>query len=169
MIKRIGLHAFAAVALVISTCTPSALQVQARVANGVGLAGNRALPLLIESYQTEGLRIIEQSRAEGAPRPEAERRLAAHVVAWRPVWGDCGAETGQCAGGAWTAMRAAHDAWAEALEQQIAGRPLDLPAILAHAERLRVAYCALRTTVPEPARTHVPQIPGALCAATVSP
>lgn len=168
MIKRVGLHAFIAGVLVISTCSPSALQVQARVANSVGLAGNRALPLLIEAYQVEGIRIIEQARRDGLDRPEAERRLAAHVVAWRPVWGDCGAETGQCSGGAWTAMRSAHEAWSAALEDMIAGRPLDLPAVIAHAERLRIVYCDLRHTVPEPARAHVPEIPGVPCPATVS-
>lgn len=168
MIQRVGLHAFIAGALFVSTCTPSALQVQARVANSVGLAGNRALPLLIEAYQTEGLRVIEQARRDGVDRPEAERRLQAHVVAWRPVWGDCGAETGQCSGGAWTAMRSAHDAWATALEGMIAGEPLDLPAVIAHAERLRIVYCDLRATVPEPARASVPMIPGVPCPATVS-
>ena len=80
MIKRVGLHAFIAGVLVISTCSPSALQVQARVANSVGLAGNRALPLLIEAYQVEGIRIIEQARAEERAEDVVEEQPLASAL-----------------------------------------------------------------------------------------
>jgi len=149
-----------------STCTPSALQVQARLANSVGLAGNRTLPVLIETYRADGLRVITEARAAGLPREEAERRLESHVIAWRPVWGECEGSTGQCVNGAWPALRATHDAWAAALEAQIAGAPLDLAAATQHAQRMHSAFCALRGAVPLPARNTIPQIPGNECPAT---
>lgn len=146
-----------------STCTPNALQVQARLANSVALAGNRALDALVATYRADGLRVIEEARASGADRAEAERRLAAHRTAWRGVWGECDDDTGQCSGGAWPAVRATHAAWSEALESQIAGEPLNLERVTRHATQMHAAYCALRGALPATSRESVPQIPGAPC------
>ena len=145
------------------TCTPNALQVQARLANSVALAGNATLTALLNAYRVDGLAIIAEARAAGLPREEAERRLQAHVRAWVPVWGQCDDETGACTGGAWPALRATHDAWAEALELQMSGRPLDLAAVQAQASRMHAAYCAVRAAVPEASRASIPLIPGVPC------
>ncbi len=166
---RLSLRPILLVILISSTCTPTALQTQARLANSIGMAGNRTLPVLIESYRADGLRVISEARAAGLPREEAERRLQAHVVAWQPVWGICDEQTGHCVNGAWPALRATHDAWSEALETQIGGATLDLAAATQHAQRMHTAFCALRGAVPLPARESIPQIPGAPCPATVTP
>lgn len=162
--KRYGLAGILLLWLTASTCTPQALQIQARIANSVGLAGNRALPLLTDAYRSEGDRIIATARAEGAPRAEAEQRLHAHVQSWERVWGQCDDDTGQCVGGAWPTLRAVHDAWSNALERQIAGETvLDLAAVTQHATDMRNAYCALRATLPADARASLPNIPGLPC------
>lgn len=157
------LHSIFLVALLASTCNPSALQIQARLANSVAVAGNRILPLLLDVYRAEGLQIIEQARAGGLSRSDAEARLQAHVLTWRAVWGECDEGTGACQGGAWPSLRAAHDAWAASLERQIAGEPLDLAAVTRHASELRNAYCQLRASVPQAHRASVPQLPGVAC------
>lgn len=161
--RRLSFRTLLILLLGISTCTPSALQVQARLANSIALGGNRTLPLLVDAYRSEGLRIIAQAHESGQSRSVAEQRLAAHTDAWRPVWGDCDENTGQCQGGAWPALRAAHEAWASALEQQISGQPLDLASATQHAQNMQRAYCALRSAVPSPTRDSIPQIPGAPC------
>ena len=157
------LHALFLVVLLSSTCNPSALQVQARLANSVAIAGNRVLPLLIDVYRADGLRIIEHARATGLPRFDAERRLQEHVHEWQAVWGECDDGTGMCDGGAWPSLRAAHDAWASSLERQIEGQPLDLAATTRHASELRTAYCHLRASVPTTHRESIPQLPGVPC------
>jgi len=162
-LARLSLRSLLLVVLFSATCAPTALQTQARLANSIGLAGNRTLPVLIETYRADGLRVISEARAAGLPREEAERRLQVHVMSWRPVWGVCDEHTGLCVNGAWPALRATHEAWSAALEAQIAGAPLDVAAATAHATRMHAAFCALRGAVPLPARDSIPQIPGAEC------
>lgn len=163
MLRRVGISSVFLVWIFASTCNPDALQIQARLANSVAVAGNRSLPLLVDAYRAEGTAIITRARAEGADRAEAERRLAAHVVTWRPVWGDCDA-TGTCLGGAWPSLRAAHAAWSSTLEAQIAGEPFDLARATRHAEEMRAAYCQVRASIPAAQRSVMPQIPGLPCA-----
>lgn len=160
---RPTLRVFALLLVSATTCTPSALQVQARLANAVALAGNRTLPALIQAYRADGLRVIAEGHAAGLPREGTEQRLAAHVAAWRPVWGDCDDDTGECSNGAWPAVRATHEAWARALEAQIASDAPNLTALTEQAAAMHRAFCALRGAVPLPARTSVPEIPGAPC------
>lgn len=162
--RKIGLHGILLLGVFASTCTPNALQIQARLANTVALAGNRALPLLTDTYRADGDRIIYGARAEGLPREEAERRLRAHVVAWQPVWGDCDDDTGVCSGGAWPALRATHEAWATLLERWVAGEVrLDLDTMTRHAREIHAAYCALRAALPPTTRASVPNVPGMPC------
>lgn len=140
---------------VCAACAGGAVQFHAKAANAVALAANEALPALVATYRGEGLDAI----ARAPDRPAAEAALAALRARWRPVWGTCDGEPPSCRDGAWPALRAAHAAWAEALEQAIAGRPLDLAAARAHAARLRATYCAVRAAAPTARLPDVPALP----------
>ena len=48
MLRRVGISSVFLVWIFASTCNPDALQIQARLANSVAVAGNRALPLLVD-------------------------------------------------------------------------------------------------------------------------
>lgn len=138
-------------------CTQSALQTQIRAANVVALAANEALPAMIAQYRADGLAAI----AAAPDRPAAERALAETRSRWHSVWGTCDGEPLACRDGAWPALRAAHDAWAAALERYVSGAPLDVAAAIDFATRLRAAYCNLRGALP--ASVRLPDVPGATC------
>lgn len=151
------------------SCTPDALQVQARAANAFALAANRGLPELVRAYRLEGERAIERA----PDRAAAVAALAAVRTRWARVWGTdaqgqpCGDgdAAGSCRNGAWPALRAAEDAWAFALERQIAGEKLQLADVLRLAGDLRGAYCGLRGALPD--GVAIPELPAmASCASS---
>jgi hypothetical protein len=85
---------------------------QALAADAMARVANAGGPLLVEAYERD-------------PRPTAEVDAA-----YAPVWA------------AWRAFRAAHDAWATALEQRAPDGPEPSP------EPARLAYCALVAALP---------------------
>ena len=159
MIRRghLGLRAILILYFCIGSCS-SELQVHARVANGVAMAANRILPQLLEIYRTEGLRRIRQA----PDRASAEHSLQELREQWRPLWGEC-ESLPRCRGGAWEALREAHDLWAHTLERQIAGEPLNLPSVIEMGQRLQTTFCAVRAAVPAESRSQIPSIPGVQC------
>ena len=154
-------------ALALAGCGPQLVQAQARAAAALAHASNRGLDALVDVYKAEGLAAI--ARADSAAAAvEALEDLRAN---WRPVWGTCvwspggqaeQAATVRCDGGAWRALRAAHDAWAAELEGLIADRGvIDAVAMTERARVLREAYCAARVALPASARAT---LPGSFCA-----
>jgi hypothetical protein len=121
--------------LVLLDCSPSAMQVQAQVADTVAVAVNAEIPQLLELREQEGLAAIENA----PDRPAAKAALAKVRQRWAPVVA------------AIKVFAAAHDAWATALES---GGTVDLESVLQ-------AYCELRTAaIPW---TELPALPGAAC------
>lgn len=141
---------------VVASCS-SELQTQARAANAIASAANGVLPQLIALYREEGIR-----RIRSAPdRLSAERDLRDLRAQWRPLWGDC--DGPDCRGGAWEGLRAAHDAWAQILERQMAGEQMSLPTVIEMTVRLQRNFCAVRGAVPAETRARIPAIPGVRC------
>ena len=100
-------------------------RVDIALANGIAVASNSALQMLVRAYQEEGSRAIEKANS----REEAERALAGIQQKWEPVWA------------AWAILKGAHDTWANALEtgnQQEAALGV-----------FRAAYCGLMDVWPE--------------------
>ncbi len=156
--KRFAL--FAALALgVLVACSPTALQLQAQLANGVALAANRGLPSLVQQYAAEGAAAIDAAPDQAA----ATHALEAVTERWRAVWGDCGtAAIAGCQGGAWRVLQLAQATWADAIDRGRDGgvSAADLAPL---AGRLLDAYCALRSALP-PGAT-LPDVPVLACTA----
>lgn len=131
-----------------TACTPSALQLQARAANSAVIAAREILPALVERYRIEGDDAIDMA----TNRADGEAALAFVRARWAPVWGVCtdsaAGPTYRCHDGAWPALRDVHDAWATMLERQIRGEPLEGPAVLDIATKVKRAFCGLRTALP---------------------
>lgn len=108
-------------------CTPAAIHAQAAAANAIAVAGNSALPLLAASYEREGLAAIARSTTQEQARAE----LVDVKARWAPTWA------------AWEALRAAHAAWATALE---AGDDASLPTALG---AVRDAWCEMEAAWPD--------------------
>lgn len=154
-------------AAVLLSCSPSALQVQAHIANGVAIAANDALTPIVTAYRLEG----DSAIASAQTRDAAETALAAVRTRWQPVWGSetdgtpcrgAGDAFGSpCRNGAWQALMASEDAWGVALEHQIAGAPLDLITVLRLAQDMRTNYCTLRRVIPN-ASVHLADLPATL-------
>ena len=160
MLQHFQMRVCLALLCLLSACGPNQLQNQARIANAFALAGNAALPVLVDAYQHEGVTAI----LAAADRDAAERALEAVRVRWRPLWGadalgqDCASVVGaECHGGAWPALRAAEAAWADELEREMAGRPMDPAVVQRLGDDLRSAYCELRAAIP--AGVTIPQLP----------
>lgn len=109
--------------VLLAACTPTELQVQAATADAIATATNAALPVLVAAYERQGDDAIESA----ANVDSAALALDAVRAEWAPVWR------------AVDAFRAAHDAWATALERG----QVDLVT----AGKVRDAYCALRALV----------------------
>ncbi len=167
---RISMMIFAV--LCVFSCSPSALQVQARVANAMALEANNVLPTLVHIYTAEGLSVIHESQTLEA----ANQGLASVRLRWRRVWGieadgspchGAGTASGTpCANGAWQGLSASENVWAVTLEKQIAGQPFDLAAAVQMASDLHASYCALRGAVPDD--VHLPDPPAFLSCAPAS-
>lgn len=121
----------AAVVLVapLPACSSATLQVESRVADGVAVAGNTALPILVERYRDEGIDAILAVKHAGGSADEARAAVDAVKARWAPVWT------------AWDALAAAQDGWATAIEQ--GG---DASAALGG---LKAAYCSLLFSWPK--------------------
>lgn len=144
-----------ALCLLLMSCSPTALQIQARTANAIALAADDLLPVVVHAYRTEGLAVIQAAPT----RASAISGLEQVRFRWRHVWGaeldgspcmGTGNITGSpCRNGAWQGLMASEDAWAVALEKQLAGQPFDLTAAARMAGDLHTSYCALRGAVPD--------------------
>lgn len=152
-----SLHWILVMYFVLGSCV-SEVQTQARVANTIAIAANGLLPALINVYRDEGLR-----RIRTAPdRAAAEASLAELREQWRPLWGNCNGVP-QCEGGAWEALRSAHDQWATMLERQINGESMTLPQVQEITQRLQRNFCSVRAAVPEASRGQIPAVAGVVC------
>ncbi len=148
-------------------CSAGAVRTQITIANQTAIAANRVLPLLVDYYRQQGLRAIATSTS----RDDAVDRLASLRVAWAPVWGACpsGADgesmtsTARCVGGAWNALRVAHDAWANALLRRENGEPFSATEAAALALDLRRTYCAIRAAIPPETDLQLPDVPLLTC------
>lgn len=125
--------------LLVLACSPSALQVQAQAADAMAKTANAALAAMVIAYQAEG-----DAAIEGASNlDDAHAALAKVRDRWAPIWA------------AADATRAAHDAWATALEHGTADSDL--------AGKLREAYCLMRLVAP--ASVNMPDAPIIPCGA----
>lgn len=144
----------AILAVIVVSCSPTALQIQAQTANSIALAANDLLPVIVRAYTAEGVAVIQAS----TNRQSAVSALEQVRIRWQRVWGSeidgspctgVGNNAGTpCRNGAWQGLMASEDAWAVALEKQIAGQPFDLSAAARMANDLHTSYCALRGAVP---------------------
>lgn len=65
------------------SCSPSELQVQAHIANAIAIGANDALPTLVSAYRAEG----DAAIASASTREAADAALAEVRTRWQPVWG----------------------------------------------------------------------------------
>ena len=97
----------ALLAIMALSCSPSAVQVQARVADVTARVANAASQPMLEEYrrQQETARDTACGNATPCADPDAARDAVIHVRAqWTPVFA------------AWTMLRIAHDTYATQLE-----------------------------------------------------
>jgi len=138
-------------------CTSAALATQARIADGIARTVNTAEPVLVRTYDAEGLAAIGAA-PDHAAAIAATEAVRAH---WRPLWGTCyarSAPTG-CEPGAWEALRTAHETYATALEQVRDGAA-PLSAALALVGPLVRLACVVIAYLPEADRpTGIPCAP----------
>jgi len=133
--------------LVLSGCPDYALQIQAQTANAVAQAANTELPVLVGQFRQDGMDALVTVKQKGGTEDQARAELARIEVKWAPVWKG------------WDALRAAHDAWATALE-----KGGDYAAALIGLSK---AYCSFMILWPQ----AVPVIPLApvLCPVAEAP
>lgn len=146
-------------------CGRAALAGQARAANAVALLANAQLSALVARYRDEGLAAIRAAPDAAT----AEASLGTVRTRWSRVWGlepdgspcrGVGVGAGQpCAGGAWQALQAAHDAWALALERAAAGQPFDAATAARLGADLGRTYCGARGALPPGATLPDPPAP----------
>lgn len=149
---------FALLLLAVPACSPSALQVQRSLATQVARASDALTDSLAAAYRAEGLALI----AAATTRQDAAADLVLLRARWRPVFGryaDGALCTGArfvnqetCRDGALPALKAAEDAWADALSR---GEPTMADA-LNTIERMRGAYCQVRAAAPAGVRLPDP-------------
>lgn len=118
------------------SCGPTALQLQARVADSVARTANAALPSVTAQYRGEALAAVEAA----ADKAGAQAAFEAVEERWEPVWA------------AWDAFAAAEGAWATAIES---GKVT--PAVI---EEVIAGYCELRSAYPQ---LDVPALAAATC------
>lgn len=156
--RAYGLHWIMVLYFTLGSCI-SEVQTQARVANTIALAANGLLPALVSVYRDEGIRRIRTA----SDRASAEQSLADLRERWRPLWGRCDGPLPGCEGGAWEALRQAHDQWATLLERQINGEQMTLPQVQEVTRRLERNFCAVRAAVPAESRSTIPDVEGVRC------
>lgn len=86
--------------IALMACGSSQRAVQASVADGIAQGANAGFPVLIQAYREQGDTVIDAAQT----RKAAEEGLDDVRARWAPVWK------------AWQTFRAAHGAWADALE-----------------------------------------------------
>jgi hypothetical protein len=106
----------------------TAIEAQARVADGIALAANSALPVLVDRYRQDGLIELQAVKDRGGSREDAEAAIQAVKDRWHPLWN------------AWASLAVAQNGWADVLEHGGDGAR-------ALAE-LRNAYCELLAEWP---------------------
>lgn len=134
MIRRLAQIIFLFIALTMSACSATQIDIQMRAADAIGISANKAEKLWIQAFRDEMRRA-----ADAASPTDVTLRLAAvHAVEarWQPV------------NAAWESARAAHDAYSGCLEAaHIAdGGACPDSAALQHAleESIYAFRCALR-------------------------
>lgn len=140
-------------------CSASAAHTEAKVATGIAVVANTGLDVLGKVYEQQLVGAIiaagEASYATVEARNAAiDKAEAAVIQRWVPVWGDPPEVVGGRLG-AWTVFRAAHTAWAAAIEAGGDGAPLLV--------QMRVAYCALLLVLPADAASVI-RVPLVTCA-----
>lgn len=133
------------ICILLVSCSPSALQLQARIADAIGRTANSALPVLVESETEQGNVAIDSATSA----TEANERLRVIVDRWRPFWG------------AWEILREAQGQWATLIEQSRAGRPIGALEAVRIVGSIQRAWCALSASLPPP--NQLPAIPGVTC------
>jgi hypothetical protein len=127
-----------------SAAAPTTLQAEARVASTIADVANAGLPVLSAAYTSALSNAIRQAALDedaaaakehrptnrGPAMDAAESRV---VHQWDVVWAF------------WAAFRAAHTAWATAIEAGQDGK--------AEEQQMRETYCALGSVVPDSARS----------------
>ncbi len=141
-----------------SGCSGSAIHTEAKVATAIALVANTGLDVLGKVYEEQLVAAIlaagDATYAAEADRNAAIDRAEAAVIArWAPVWGDPPEVLGGRLG-AWTVFRAAHTAWAAAIESGAGGATL--------RAQMESAYCALVAALPADAAALV-RVPGVEC------
>lgn len=132
-------------AIMALSCSPSALQIQGRIADGIGRAANAASPQLIDAFEHEGNTVIDGATT----RIDAEHGVDAVEQRWRPVWT------------AWGILREAQNTWADQVERAQRGDPLSLTDAIRFVGAIRNAWCLLRAAIPPP--TVLPDVPLVTC------
>jgi hypothetical protein len=128
-------------------CTPSALQAQRHVADGIAQEANRELPILIAEEEREG----DEAIADAPSSAEASAATARVEVQWARRWVG------------WGLLRLAQSAYADLLDREAAGQPVDATEVLHVVGQLRTAWCSLRDLLaPDVA---LPEIPMLVCPA----
>lgn len=123
--------------LVLTSCTPSALEIQARTADTLARAVNAATPELVNQEEKLGFAAIEKADT----KEHAQAALQVLEQQWKPVWV------------AVDVLAAAQSAWATAIENKAEPSPALFFGILK-------AACSLAKTVGEVA----PSVAGQLSA-----
>ena len=127
--KQIWLLLVVLSSLVLCGCPDYALQVQAQTANAIAQGANTELPVLVAQFKQDGIEAMTVVKTNGGTADQARAELARIEVKWANVWKG------------WDALRAAHDAWATALE-----KGGDYAAALLGLSK---AYCAFMILWPQ--------------------
>lgn len=128
-------------------CGATALQIQARTADSVARAVNRALPTLIDEEENQGNVAINDSTSA----QQAQERLDRIVADWKAFWA------------AWAVLREAQGEWADLITAAMAGREYSVTDALRLGDRIRSAWCAVRAAIPPP--STLPDLPLVPCPA----
>lgn len=153
---------FVTAPLLMLGCGGNATQQQARAASAVAIVANTGLDVLTKVYETQlvdsiiaaGSASYVDTKARDAAVDAAEQRV---IERWRAVWGDIpGAPDGRV--GLWTLFRAAHEAWATAIEAGADGASL--------LTQVEGAYCALVAALPTDAARMI-AVPSIACRVVV--
>jgi hypothetical protein len=111
------------------------IEAQARVADGIAVAANAALPMLVEHYRQEGYAALQGVKDRGGNVDDANKAIGIVKDRWRPIWN------------AWASLAIAQNGWASVLES-------GADPTKAIAE-LKNAYCELMAVWPN----DIPAIP----------
>ena len=111
------------------------IEAQARVADGIAVAANAALPMLVEHYRQEGYTALQGVKDKGGNVDDANKAIDEVKDRWHPLWN------------AWASLAIAQNGWAAVLESGVdPAKALD---------ELKNAYCELMAVWPD----DIPAVP----------